>query len=87
MENSKTNTPAICFLRKNGKRIEILDYHGLSYETLREKLLECAAARNKMDDLERKQKLQKEALELGLTYEDYKKQIEQNRVHEGLLSF
>ncbi|WP_024750651.1 hypothetical protein [Helicobacter pylori] len=53
MENSKTNTPAICFLRKNGKRIEILDYHGLSYETLREKLLEYAAARNKMDDLER----------------------------------
>ncbi|ALM79486.1 hypothetical protein OA23_04660 [Helicobacter pylori] len=53
MENSKTNTPAICFLRKNGKRIEILDYHGLSYETLREKLLECTAARNKMDDLER----------------------------------
>ncbi len=35
----------------------------------------------------KKQKLQKEALELGLTYEDYKKQIEQNRVHEGLLSF
>ncbi|WP_259458301.1 hypothetical protein [Helicobacter pylori] len=87
MENSKINMPTICFLRKNGKRIEILDYHGLSYETLREKLLECAAARNKMDDLERKQKLQKEALELGLTYEDYKKQIEQNRVHEGLLSF
>ncbi|MCQ2935963.1 hypothetical protein JT232_03460 [Helicobacter pylori] len=53
MENSKTNTPAICFLRKNGKRIEILDYHGLSYETLREKLLEYATARNKMDDLER----------------------------------
>ncbi|GAA8636134.1 hypothetical protein HpDR72_14010 [Helicobacter pylori] len=72
MENSKTNTPAICFLRKNGKRIEILDYHGLSYEILREKLLEYAVARNKMDDLERKQKLQKEALELGLTYEDYK---------------
>ncbi|WP_268762625.1 hypothetical protein [Helicobacter pylori] len=39
--------PAICFLRKNGKRIEILDYHGLSYETLREKLLECTAARKK----------------------------------------
>lgn len=35
----------------------------------------------------KKQKLQKEALELGLTYENYKKQIEQNRVHEGLLSF
>ncbi|EJB74603.1 hypothetical protein HPHPA26_1154 [Helicobacter pylori Hp A-26] len=50
-------------------------------------MLEYAVARNKMDDLERKQKLQKEALELGLTYEDYKKQIEQNRVHEGLLSF
>lgn len=87
MENSKTNTPAICFLRKNGKRIEILDYHGLSYETLREKLLECAAARNKNGRPRKKQKLQKEALELGLTYEDYKKQIEQNRVHEGLLSF
>ncbi|MFP6130466.1 hypothetical protein ACQJ7K_05070 [Helicobacter pylori] len=87
MENSKTNTPTICFLRKNGKHIEILDYHGLIYEILREKLLEYAAARNKMDDLERKQKLQKETLELGLTYEDYKKQIEQNRVHEGLLSF
>ncbi|WP_120880697.1 hypothetical protein [Helicobacter pylori] len=53
MENSKTNTPTIYFLRKNGKRIEILDYHGLSYETLREKLLECTATRNKMDDLER----------------------------------
>ncbi|MGQ2897371.1 hypothetical protein DJ96_05140 [Helicobacter pylori] len=53
MENSKTNMPTICFLRKNGKRIEILDYHGLSYEILREKLLEYAAARNKMDDLER----------------------------------
>ncbi|MFP6231414.1 hypothetical protein ACLGDE_06045 [Helicobacter pylori] len=53
MENSKTNTPTICFLRKNGKRIEILDYHGLIYEILREKLLEYAAARNKMDDLER----------------------------------
>ncbi len=87
MENSKINMPTICFLRKNGKRIEILDYHGLIYEILREKLLEYAVARNKMDDLERKQKLQKEALELGLTYEDYKKQIEQNRVHEGLLSF
>ncbi|MCQ2725014.1 hypothetical protein JT241_04900 [Helicobacter pylori] len=52
-ENSKTNTPTICFLRKNGKRIEILDYHGLSYEILMEKLLECTVARNKMDDLER----------------------------------
>lgn len=72
MENSKTNTPTIYFLRKNGKRIEILDHHGLSYEILREKLLECTVVRNKMDDLERKQKLQKEALELGLTYEDYK---------------
>ncbi|WP_207618082.1 hypothetical protein [Helicobacter pylori] len=45
--------PTICFLRKNGKRIEILDYHGLIYEILREKLLEYAVARNKMDDLER----------------------------------
>ncbi|RVZ00806.1 hypothetical protein EC520_06020 [Helicobacter pylori] len=53
MENSKTNTPTICFLRKNGKSIEILDYHGLSYEILREKWLECVAARNKIDDLER----------------------------------
>ncbi|WP_183029547.1 hypothetical protein [Helicobacter pylori] len=53
MENSKTNTPTIYFLRKNGKRIEILDYYGLIYETLREKLLEYAVARNKMDDLER----------------------------------
>ncbi|WQV90131.1 hypothetical protein KVK64_04960 [Helicobacter pylori] len=53
MENSKINMPTICFLRKNGKRIEILDYHGLIYETLREKLLEYAVARNKTDDLER----------------------------------
>lgn len=43
----------IYFLRKNGKCIEILDYYGLSYEILREKLLECVVVRNKMDDLER----------------------------------